>query len=195
MKRGISCLVISIGLLSLTGCLNYERYGLEVDFSSGRIEETFVHFSSTEKNLHGDKDSVDADWKKLRELEKDPFKDKEKRPKGLKDVSTRLFEDGSGLSGTLKASLERPDGPLEQRLESLGGLAGISFSLEEGLIVAVLDGDVLGLSGNGKSMKVGKKVLVAWPEDVKVLKLGFHGAPGKGTSLLPYYLKEKAGPH
>lgn len=180
----------------LPGCLSYENFTLIVDFPSGTVESIFLNLTSTEKSQKGDKDSVEADWKSLQEMEANPF-GKEK-PKGIGEVEAKLYKDGRNLSGKMKWHFARPQADMNERLAILNSQVSDQgdFELRNGLIVMVSGEKQKVIGTNGQLLRLPKdRCIITWPADVKRLEVTFKGDKKKeNISLLPLYEKALSAP-
>lgn len=177
-----------LGCLLLSGCLSYESFTMKVDFVSGTIECTYRNLTSNEVKLQGKEDSVESDWKSLKEMLKG---DKEKKNR-LVEIRSKLFEEDGVLSGVLSCRFAKADSSLEKRLSILNKQLddNATLRLVEGMIVMLGKEGKEVLSTNGKIVNFSdKQIMITWPADTKTLELTLRGDSTK--SLLPYYLKEQ----
>lgn len=188
-KYAITVFGLSLVAL-LTGCITVAEYSFSFDYTTGKVEREYSDLASRkspdEKNY-----SVESDWKGLKELVED--KDPEFDTGVVQEVSKDLFQEESVLSARKVQTVVCPQCfPSKAAVLAYLHEDQWRFEMINDEIFLFLPGGNKIVSTNGKAVVTEGNSIIIWPAGTTSFSyVATEGSAG-GTSLLPYYLEEKA---
>jgi hypothetical protein len=185
------CLVVmstSFAVL-LTGCVTVSQYRFSFDFDTGAVRREYHDLTS--RRGADEKDyNVTSDWATLKEMiaEQKPEFD----PEVVEDTSKDLFEENNVLCARKIQKVKCPKCfPSKAAILSYLHDKDWRFELINEEIVLCLPSGKKIVSTNGQKVTTPKNSLIFWPQETSNFEYVVSEQWSEGTSLLPYYLKEK----
>ena len=188
--KTILCVVINISFaILLTGCITVSRYRFSFDFNTGEVR--LEYYDITSRRGADEKDySVTNDWNTLKEMiaeQKSEFD-----PEVVEDISRGMFEENNVLCASKIQKVRCPKCfPSKAAILSYVHDNDWRFELINEEIVLFLPNGKKIVSTNGQKVTTEKNSLIFWPQEASNFEYVVTEQWSEGTSLLPYYLKEK----
>ena len=183
-------IILSGGLsVFLTGCLTVSQHKFSFDFQTGEVRREY--YDITSRPGPDEKDySIEKDWAALKQLVEE--KKAEFDPDVVEDISRELFADGGVLSGRKLQKIKCPK-CFPSKATILSYLHGKDwrFELIHNEVMLFLPAGKKIISTNGQSVATANNSLIVWPEESGRFEYVVSEPFSGGTSLLPYYSKEK----
>jgi len=191
MKKIIFLLCLCGCFMLMNGCLTAERYSFTFDYETGRVEMVYHNIGSL-KSDECDY-SVAKDWEYLKELIVDTKPEYD--PDVVEEITKELFEENGVLSGRKILRVKCPKCfPSKAAILSLFHPDEEKWRFEvinDELFLFLSYGNAI-LNTNAKIVKTKSNQIFVWPKDAKKIEFAvIESGVFKGTSLLPYYQKEK----
>ena len=191
MKRIILLLCLCTCFMFMNGCLTAERYSFTFDYETGRVEMIY-HDIRSQKGSENDY-SVEKDWEYLKELIVDTKPEYD--PDVAEEIAKELFEEGGVLSGRRILRIKCPKCfPSKAAILSLFHPDKEKWRFEvinKELFLFLSYGNKI-VGTNAKIIKTKSNQILIWPKEAKRIEFAIvESGVFKGTSLLPYYQKEK----
>lgn len=176
----------------LTGCLTVSQYKFSFDFQTGEVRREYYDIAS--KPAPDEKDySIEKDWAALKQLAEE--KKAEFDPDVVEDISRELFAEGSVLSGRKLHKIKCPKCfPSKAAILSYLHEKDWRFELVHDEVMLILPAGKKVVSTNGQSVATAGNSVIVWPRESSKFEYVVSEPFSGGTSLLPYYLKQRAGP-
>jgi hypothetical protein len=173
----------------LAGCVTVSQYKFSFDFDTGAVRREYYDLSS--RPGADEKDySVTNDWATLNDIiaEKKPEFD----PEVVEDTSKELFEEHNVLCARKIQKVKCPKCfPSKATLLAYVHDKDWRFELiNEEIVLYVPSGKKI-VSTNGQKVTTPKNSLIFWPQETSSFEYVVSEQWSEGTSLLPFYLKEK----
>ena len=187
MKKIISILPLC---LILCGCLTYEKYSFEFDFTDGRVEKTFYNIQS-QKGFKEENYSPEQDWALLQSRIGEEFGD-EFDPDVIQPVKSLLYQDGDVLSGKEMFKVQLPKAfPSKTAILEL-----LHSDQNEDFKFHVVNDEIFMFAGkkkieasNGRIIETEENNIIVWPVRQEQFEFTLIPHYGKGESLLPFFLE------
>lgn len=191
---GLLQAVIVTGLLPvlLTGCLTLSQYKFSFDFHTGEVRREY-HDITSKPGPDEKEYSIEKDWAALKQLVEE--KKAEFDPDVVEDISRELFAEGGVLSGRKLQKIKCPK-CFPSKAAILSYLHGKDwrFELIHDEVMLILPAGKKVVSTNGQSVATAGNLLIVWPRESGKFEYVVSEPLSGGTSLLPYYLKQRAEP-
>jgi hypothetical protein len=190
MKKIIALLCLCVCFMLMNGCLTAERYSFSFDYDTGRVVMVY-HNIGSQKGSECDY-SIEKDWEDLKELILDT--EPEYDPHVVEGITKELFEEHGVLSGRkiLKVTCPKCFPSKAAILSMLNDDKEWRFEMINGELFLFLSYGNEIVSTNAKIVKTKSNQILVWPKDAKRIEFTVvESGVFKGTSLLPYYQKEK----
>ncbi|MDE2490687.1 MAG: hypothetical protein KGM24_07550 [Elusimicrobia bacterium] len=189
MRRIRSALTAAGVVVLLAGCVAASRSKFSFDFKTGELRRTYCGLSSVKDG--GDKDySAAKDWDRLKGLAES--KKPEYDPDVVAEVSKTLFEKDGELCGRRVQKVLCPKCfPSKAAVLSYLHDKTWRFELFNGAVVAFVPSGKTILSTNGQKAATPGGAMIVWPRDAETFEYEASDASPGGTSLLPFYLKDR----
>ena len=188
--KAILRVVINISFaILLTGCITVSQYRFSFDFDTGEIRREYCDIRS--RRGADEKDySVTKDWDSLKEIIAE--RKSEFDPDVVEDISKGMFEEKNVLSARKIQKVRCPKCfPSKAAILSYVHDRDWRFELiNEEIVLFVPNGKKI-VSTNGRNVTTPKNSLIFWPQETSSFEYVVTEQWPEGTSLLPYYLKEK----
>ncbi|MCJ7663357.1 MAG: hypothetical protein MUO24_03855 [Desulfobacterales bacterium] len=191
MKRIISFLCLCVCFMLMNGCLTAERYSFTFDYETGRVVMMY-HDIGSQKGGECDY-SAKKDWEDLKELILDTKPEYD--PDVVEETTKELFEEKGVLSGRKILRVTCP-----KCFPSKAAILSLFHPDEEKWRFEIINDEIFLflsygneiVSTNAKIVKTKSNQILVWPKAAKKIEFAVvETGIFKGTSLLPYYQKEK----
>jgi len=188
--KTIRVLVVSTSFaVLLTGCVTVSQYRFSFDFDTGQVRREY--YDLTSRKGFDEKDySVSNDWTRLKQMmaEEKPEFD----PEVVEYISKELFEENKVLCARKIQKVKCPKCfPSKAAILSYVHDKDWRFELINEEIVLCLPSGKKIVSTNGQKVTTPKNSLIFWPKETNRFEYVVSEQYSGGTSLLPYYLKER----
>ena len=190
MKMILWGVASAVGAVWLTGCVTVSQYKFALDCTTGEVRREYVDLSSRAGG--GDNNySVTNDWATLKNMVDD--KKPQFDPDVVEDISKELFEKDKVLCARRLQKVKGPKCfPSKAALLAYLHEADWRFEMVNDEVFFFLPSGKKIVSTNGQKLTTGRNSLIVWPAGTDKFEYVVSEQWSGGTSLLPYYLKEKA---
>lgn len=176
-------------VILFSGCVTVAEYTFSFDYTTGKVERGYYDLAS--RKGPDEKDySVDDDWASLKELVES--KAPEFDTSVVQEGSKELFQEESVLSAKKVQKVVCPK-CFPSKAAILSYLHEDEWRFEainDEIFLFFPNGKEI-ISTNGKMVVTGRNSVIIWPADTNLFQYVAREEYAKGTSLLPYFLKEK----
>jgi hypothetical protein len=191
MKKMIVLFCLCVCFMLMNGCLTAERYSFTFDYDTGRAVMVYHNIGSGKADECNY--SVEQDWENLKELILDTKPEYDTDV--VEGVTKELFEENGVLSGRRIIRIKCPKCfPSKAAVLTLFHPDQEKWRFEvinNELFLFISYGNKI-VSTNAKIVKTKSNQILVWPKDAKKIEFSVvESGVFKGTSLLPYYQKEK----